>query len=75
MMFGTPLMVATGVMSRMKSKLTDHEEYITIGGRANHRLGTDVAAGTRPVLDDEWLTESLREPLPREAREDVAPLN
>jgi hypothetical protein len=25
--------------------------------RTHDRLDTDIAAGTRPVLDDEWLTE------------------
>ena len=37
------------------------------------RLGTDVAAGARPVVDDEWLTEPLRQPLADQARDDVGP--
>ena len=31
----------------------------------------DIAAGARPVLDDEWLTEPLRQPLSDQARDDV----
>ena len=35
------------------------------------RLGGDIAAGARPVLDDEWLAEPLRQPLTHQARGDV----
>jgi hypothetical protein len=35
------------------------------------RLGGDIAAGARPVLDDEWLAEPLRQPLTDQTREDV----
>ena len=50
---------------------SDQEERVAIGGRTHDRLGGDIAAGTRPVLDDEWLAEPLRQPLAHEAREDV----
>ena len=49
----------------------DQEERIAVGGRAHDRLGADIAAGTRPVLDDEWLAKPLRQPLTDQAREDV----
>src|SRR5262249_22746603 len=40
--------------------------------RGTHdRLGGDVAAGSRTVVDDERLTEPLREPLTYQARRDV----
>ena len=35
------------------------QQHMPIGGRTHHRLGRDVAAGARPVLDDKLLTESL----------------
>ena len=47
------------------------EKRIAIGGCLHDRLGTDIAAGTRPVLDDEWLAEPFRKPLTHQARENV----
>jgi hypothetical protein len=35
-------------------------------------VGADIAARTRPVLDDELLTETFREPLSQQARADVS---
>ena len=49
----------------------DQEERIAVRGRAHDRLGADIAAGARPVLDDEWLAEPLRQPLAHQARDDV----
>src|SRR3989442_5070951 len=49
----------------------DGEQRVTIGRRAHHGLGRDIAAGARPVLDDELLTEPLRQPLTHDARGDV----
>ena len=43
------------------------------GGRMHDRLGGDVAAGAGPILDDERLAETLRQPLTDQAREDVGP--
>ena len=50
---------------------TDQEERVAVRRRAHDRLGGDIAAGARPVLDDEWLAEPLRQPLTDQAREDV----
>ena len=50
---------------------TDQEQRVAVRRRAHDRLGGDVAAGARPVLDDEWLAEPLRQPLTDQAREDV----
>src|SRR5262245_21943523 len=47
------------------------EKRIAIGRCLHDRLGTDIAAGTRPVLDDEWLAEPFGKPLTHQAREDV----
>src|SRR5712671_3260937 len=47
------------------------KERIAIGGRTNDGLGGDIAGGASPVLDDEWLTEPLRERLTHQAYEDV----
>jgi len=42
------------------------------GGRVHDCLGSNVAAGARPALDDELLTEPLGQPLARHTREEVA---
>src|SRR5262245_33917020 len=47
------------------------KERITIGGRTDDGLGGDIAGCAAPVLDDEWLTEPLRERLTHQAYEDV----
>ena len=49
----------------------DQEQRVAVGGRAHDRLGADIAAGARPVLDDELLAEPLRQPLADQARDDV----
>ena len=50
---------------------TDQEERVAVRRRTHDRLGGDIATGARPVLDDEWLAEPLRQPLTHQAREDV----
>jgi hypothetical protein len=50
---------------------TDDEQRIAVRGRLSDRLGADIAAAARPVVDDEGLTEPFREPLTHQAREDV----
>ena len=50
---------------------TDQKERIAIRRRAHDRLGADIAAGARPVLDNELLAEPLRQPLTHQARDDV----
>ena len=78
------LMLATGAMSRMKLKLSfsiecridrirsaGQEEGVAVRWRTHDRLGGDIAAGTRPVVDEELLTETVREPLSHQARDDV----
>ena len=49
----------------------DQEQRVAVRRRAHDRLGADIAAGARPVLDDEWLAEPLRQPLADQARDDV----
>jgi hypothetical protein len=39
------------------------EECIAVGRRACDCLGAGICTGARPVLDDEWLAEPLRQPL------------
>ena len=81
---GTRMMLATGAMSRMKLKLSlsysvaliafvplARRERVAVRRRAHDRLGGDIAAGARPVVDDELLTEPLRQPLTHQARDDV----
>ncbi len=47
------------------------EERVAVRSRTHDRLGTDVGAGARPVLDDEWLAEPPRQPLADQASDDV----
>ena len=49
----------------------DQQQRVAVRRRAHDRLGADIAAGARPVLDDEWLAEPLRQPLADQARDDV----
>ena len=48
-----------------------HEQRITVRRRLHDRFGAEIAAGARPVLDDELLTEPLRQPLPHQARKNI----
>jgi hypothetical protein len=48
-----------------------HEQRIAVRRCAHDRLGADIAAGSRSVLDDEWLAEALRQPLSHQARDGV----
>ena len=58
-------------MSRsMRSRIL--EQRVAVRGRSHDRLGGDVAAGARPVLDDELLAEALRQPLTGQTRNQVA---
>src|SRR6266516_5272558 len=41
----------------------DQEKRVSVGGRTHDRLGADIAAGARPVLNNEWLAEPLGQPL------------
>src|SRR5262249_168293 len=43
---------------------TDHEQRVSVCGRAHDGLGSYVGTSTRSVLNDEWLAKSLRQPLP-----------
>src|SRR6266702_2617326 len=45
------------------------DQRISVGGRAHDRLDAEIAAGAWPILDDEWLTKPLRQPLPDQARD------
>jgi len=44
---------------------------MAIGSRTDDHLRADVAAATRPILDDEWLTQSLGQPLAYQAARNV----
>jgi hypothetical protein len=50
---------------------TNQEKRVAIRRHACDRLGGDIGGGARSVLDDEWVPDPLREPLPDEARDDV----
>src|SRR5215831_5785514 len=47
------------------------EECVAVCRSTHDRLGADIVAATRSVLDDEWLAEPLRQPLSDQARRDV----
>src|SRR5262249_30658231 len=49
----------------------DKEEGVAIRGRADGRLGADIASPAWAVVDDERLAQALRQPLAHEACDDV----
>src|SRR5262245_64889790 len=49
----------------------DEEERVTIRRRAYDCLSGDIGGSTRPVFDEEWLAEPLRQPLRDQACDDV----
>src|SRR5215471_1857062 len=49
----------------------DHEQRVSVCGRAHDGLGADIAAAARSVLDNKLLTEPLRQPLTHQTRDDV----
>src|SRR5215510_12947306 len=78
-----PMMPATGAIANEsefemvvqggvdRATRTDHEQRISVCGRAHDGLGSYVGTSTRPVLNDEWLAETLRQPLPHRTRNGV----
>src|SRR5262245_65247242 len=40
-----------------------YKKRISVRGRVDHRLSGGIAGRARPILDDELLTEPLRQPL------------
>ena len=50
---------------------SDLQKRISIRWRARGRLQGEIAAGTRPIVDDHRLPEPLRQRLTDEARDDV----
>src|SRR6266702_6853218 len=50
---------------------TRQQKRIAVRAGTRDRFGGEIAAGTRPGLDDELLTKSLRQPLRHQTREDV----
>src|SRR5262245_21501897 len=47
-------------------------ERVSVGGRAHHLLGGEIAGSADPVLDDELLPETLGQPLCHQARGEIA---
>jgi hypothetical protein len=46
----------------------DQEKRMAVRWRTDDYLGAKIPANAWPVLDDEWLSEPLRQPLPNEPR-------
>ena len=42
-----------------RARHADEEDGVAVRRRADHRLGTEIVAGARPVLDHELLAEPL----------------
>src|SRR5262249_12596601 len=61
------------VVKRSVGRVADTalEKRVSVGGRTYNRLGTDIVASTRSVLDDEWPTKAFRQPLTHYARNSV----
>src|SRR5262249_53287848 len=51
---------------------TDHDKRVTVRLRLGDRLDGEIAASAGPVLDDELLPHSLRQPLTYQARKQVS---
>src|SRR5262249_8501221 len=51
---------------------SDPEERMAVCRRSDHDFGRDRTGRSRPVLDEERLTEALRQPLTQRTRDDVA---
>ena len=49
----------------------DLEQRVAVGRRPHDRFGADIAGAARPVVDDDGLAETLREPLADQTHEDV----
>ena len=47
------------------------EERVAVGRGTHDGLGSDSAASPRPVVDDKWLAETLRQPLTHQTGDDV----
>src|SRR5262249_6957526 len=48
-----------------------HQKRMAVRGCAYDRLGGNIAAGARAVLDNEWLAEPFRQPLADQPCNDV----
>ena len=61
------------LIERVVDRVRRHplQQRVAVRRRLHHRLGPDVAAGARPVLDQDRLAEPLGEPLRHQAGEDV----
>ena len=77
-------MLATGAMSRDEIEIEivverridgvrrdGQHQRVAVRRRSYDDLGADIAAGARPIVDEEWLPEPLRQPLTDQARDDV----
>src|SRR5262245_46702816 len=49
------------------------EQRVAIRRRTHDGFGGNISTGTGPVLDDKWLAEPLRQPLPNQAPNDIRP--
>src|SRR5262245_14256034 len=50
---------------------TDYEQRVAVRWRTHDRLGADIAARSRAVVNDELLAQPLRQPLTNDAPDDV----
>jgi hypothetical protein len=82
-MWGARVMLATGAISRMKLKLSfsysvalitsaEPESRSVEPSGAARPLWHNIAAGARPILDDELLAEAFRQPLIHQTCGDVS---
>ncbi len=63
------------VVERRIDRIGDggEKQRVSVRLRIHDGLGAEVAAGSRPIFDDEILAEPLGQPLPDQARGDVDP--
>ena len=48
-----------------------HHQRVAVRLRSCDDFGADIARGARPILNDEWLTKPIHQPLTDQARDDV----
>src|SRR5262245_38267499 len=54
-------------------RTSDQKQRVAIRWRTHDGLGGNIRTGTGPVLDDKWPAEPVRQPLPKQAPDDIGP--
>src|SRR5262249_8859310 len=63
--------VVEGSVDRIRT--SDQKQRVAICWRTHDGFSGNISTGTGPILDDKWLAEPVRQPLPKQAPNDVGP--